>query len=81
MTEPLPIDGEPEELIEWFGSFLAIVCTTLRALNSGYQGPSYLASCIAYVIFIIYGKKQNQRLLNIFYLITGLVGAYRWWGI
>ena len=64
--------------IEWIAFLIAITTSTFRALNLGYQAESYLISIVAYTIFIFYSEKKTQKVLNIFYIITALFGAYRY---
>lgn len=64
--------------IEWIASFIAIITSTFRAFNLGYQGPSYIVSVFCQIVFIMYSTKQSQIVLNFFYIITALIGAYRW---
>lgn len=61
----------------WVGTILAIICTTIRALNLSIirQRNIYLLSCVAYIIFIYH---EQMVVLNCFYLFMGLIGAWRW---
>ena len=63
--------------IEWLASFIAITTSTFRAFNLGYQRESYIISIFSYIIFIFYAQKQSQIILNSFYIITGIIGAWR----
>lgn len=68
-----------EAPIEWIASIVAMICTTLRALNiEGTQTLSYLVSCLAYLVFFYHARKPSQSFLNLFYLVIALIGAYRW---
>ena len=64
--------------LEWAASLIAILCSTFRALNWGYQSASYLLSIVAYLVFIVFAKKQSQVFLNVFYIATALLGAWQW---
>lgn len=67
-----------ENNLEWLATLVSIFCSVFRALNLGYQGWLYLISIGTYVTFIVYANKRSQVVLNVFYIITSLVGAYRW---
>ncbi len=64
--------------IEWLASIIAVLTSTFRAFNLGYQGESYIISIFSYIVFIIYSQKQSQVILNAFYIITALIGTWRW---
>lgn len=64
--------------VEWMASILSIACSSFRALNVGYQGVTYLISILAYIIFIAHATKRSQVVLNVFYIFTAFVGAWRW---
>jgi len=64
--------------LEWLASVIAIICSTFRALNLGYQSASYLISILAYLVFIVYAKKRSQVVVNVFYIATALFGVWRW---
>ena len=67
-----------ESLIEWIASFIAVGSSTFRSFNFGYQRESYIISIFSYIVFIFYAEKQSQIIMNIFYILTALVGAWRW---
>lgn len=67
-----------ENQIEWFATVVSILCSVFRALNLGYQGWVYLISIGTYITFIVFATKRSQVVLNAFYIVTALVGAYRW---
>ena len=62
--------------IEWIASFIAISTSTFRAFNLGYQAESYIISIFTYIIFMIHAEKKTQKILNVFYIFTALIGAY-----
>ena len=64
--------------IEWLASFIAITTSSFRAFNLGYQAESYFLSIFTYIIFIVYAEKKTQKVLNIFYILTAFIGAYRY---
>lgn len=64
--------------IEWLASFIAITTSTFRALNLGYQKESYIFSIFSYVIFMYYSQKRSQVILNLFYILTAIIGTYRY---
>jgi hypothetical protein len=66
------------ESIQWLAVFISIICSTFRALNLGHQATTYLVGSMVQIIFIIYINDPRQRILNLFYLITSLLGAWRW---
>ena len=63
--------------IEWVVSFIAITTSTFRSFNLGYQGESYILSILTYIVFMIYAEKKSQKILNLFYIFTAIIGAYR----
>lgn len=65
--------------LEWIASFVAIACSTFRALNLGYQSVTYALSIAAYLVFIAFAKKQSQVFLNLFYIVTALIGVWSWY--
>lgn len=67
-----------DNFLEWIATLVSIACSVFRALNLGYQGLVYLISIGAYLVFIAFATKQSQVVLNIFYIGTSLMGAYRW---
>lgn len=67
-----------ETSIEWLASIIAVISSTFRAFNLGYQKESYIISIFAYIIFIYYAEKQSQMMMNIFYILTSIVGVWRW---
>lgn len=67
-----------DNLLEWIAMVISIGCSIFRACNLGYQGWTYLISIGTYLIFIIHATKNSQLTLNIFYIATSLMGAYRW---
>ena len=64
--------------IEWLASIIAIATSTFRSFNLGYQRESYIISIFSCIVFIIYSEKQSQTILNSFYILTSLIGAWRW---
>jgi len=64
--------------IEWIASFIAISTSTFRAFNLGYQAESYIISIFTYIVFMIYVEKKTQKILNVFYILTAIIGAYRY---
>jgi len=64
--------------IEWLASIIAITTSTFRAFNLGYQKESYIISIISYIIFMIYAQKNSQIVLNLFYILTAIIGSYRY---
>ena len=72
-------DSSDDSKLEWIASIIAILCSTFRALNLGYQSASYVLSIVSYIVFIIYAKKRSQVVLNAFYIVTALFGAWRWY--
>lgn len=67
-----------EGRLEWFASFVAILSSTLRAFNVGYQNLTYIVSILAYCVFLYYAKKPSQKFVNLFYIATALIGAWQW---
>jgi len=63
--------------LEWVAVVISIACSTFRAFNLGHQAATYVLSAMCYVIFIYY-LQGAQRVLNLFYLATAVVGAWRW---
>lgn len=64
--------------IEWLASFIAITTSTFRAFNLGYQKESYVISIFSYTIFMYYSEKRSQVILNLFYILTAMIGTYRY---
>ena len=67
--------------LEWAASLVAITCSSFRALNLGHQWLSYAVSILSYLVFIAYATKPSQVALNVFYIITSLIGVWRWWSV
>jgi hypothetical protein len=67
-----------ENNIEWIATWVSIACSVFRALNLGYQGWVYLVSVATYITFICFATKRSQVVLNVFYIVTAVIGAYRW---
>ena len=66
----------------WLPSLLAVVASTFRSFNWGYQRESYVLSALAQIPFIyreIQLRSISMVMLNTFYLIGALIGVYRWW--
>ena len=63
--------------IEWVASFIAITTSSFRAFNLGYQAESYILSIFTYIIFMKYAEKKTQKILNLFYILTAVIGVYR----
>lgn len=64
--------------MEWLASAVAVLCSTFRALNLGYQHITYALSIGSYLVFIVYATKRSQVALNVFYIVTALIGIWRW---
>ena len=67
--------------IDWLATVLAICTSTWRAFNLGYTTEVYLVSAVAYVPFAYRAFQRedfSQLILNLFYIGTALIGAYRW---
>ena len=66
----------------WLSSFFAIVASTFRSFNLGYQRESYLLTALTQIPIIyreVKLKSKEMILLNLFYLFGALIGVYRWW--
>jgi hypothetical protein len=70
--------GRNDNFLEWLATWISIACSLFRALNFGYQGWVYLISISTYLVFIANATKKSQVILNVFYIATALMGAYRW---
>lgn len=70
--------NQNDSSLEWLASVISIACSLFRAFNLGYQGWVYLISIVTYLVFISYSTKRSQVFLNVFYIGTALIGAYRW---
>ena len=64
--------------IEWLASFIAVTTSTFRSFNLGYQSESYILSIFTYIVFMICAEKKTQKVLNTFYILTALIGVYRY---
>jgi len=64
--------------IEWAASIIAVITSSFRAFNLGYQSESYLVSIFTYIVFMNYAEKKTQKILNLFYIFTSLAGVYRY---
>jgi len=66
---------------KWLATALAILASTFRAFNWGYQKESYMVTFAVQITFA-YGcwknKDQQGLILNIFYIFTSFIGMYRW---
>lgn len=65
--------------LEWLATALAVIASTFRAFNWGYQRESYIVTVVVQILFTYWAwTKENMQLvvLNLFYMITALVGAY-----
>lgn len=68
------------DFVEWIPTCLCICASTWRSLNLGYQKEAYLASATGQVFFIFDTWHDRKKVvLNIFYLMTALIGAKNWW--
>jgi hypothetical protein len=68
-------------LIDWIATVLAICTSTWRAFNFGYASEVYVVSAVAYLPFAYRAFEREdvpQLILNVFYIATALIGAYRW---
>lgn len=70
--------GGGDSYIEWTASILSILCSVWRSLNVGFTGWVYLVSIISYAVFIAYSTKTSQKILNSFYILTSVIGVYRY---
>jgi phosphate/sulfate permease len=59
-----------------FFVFLAIVSTTWRAFNLGFNHYTYAIGSITNLYFIYDAKETSQKILNSFYFVTSLIGIY-----
>lgn len=69
-------------VVSWLATLLGVVTCVWRALNLDYQALSYALSCAAYVVYIVEAPETSEgrrvALRNAFYLVTSLVGFWRW---
>ncbi len=68
-------------MIDWIATAVAIFTSTWRAFNLGYASEVYFVSAIAYLPFAYRAHERQdipQLILNVFYIATALIGAYRW---
>lgn len=59
-----------------FFVFVAILSTTWRAFNLGYNHYTYGIGAITNLYFIYDSQEKYQRMLNSFYFFTSLIGIY-----
>jgi hypothetical protein len=67
-----------QEILLWSSAIVAIICTSMRALNIGYQRNTYLASAACYLVFAMFSSDFKQQILNGFYFCVAVGGAFRW---
>lgn len=68
----------------WISVIISIITSIIRALNIGFQKETYILSSLAHVpiLYDLWYTGSNQAIvLNLFYLLIGLMGVYRWHGI
>lgn len=65
----------------WVATALAIGTSTWRAFNLGHASFVYGVSgvcCVPFVYRAYERRETDQIVLHAFYLVTSLIGAYRW---
>ena len=71
------------DIISWIGIFISISTSIIRASNIGYLKHTYIFSSIASALLLYnaYNLGSMQLItLNIFHLLIGVMGIYRWTG-
>ena len=70
-----------QDLLEWFSTALCVAGAVLLALklpSSGWAFVLYLVATVVFTTIFVREKRWSLALLNFVFVLSNLLGIYRW---